>query len=330
MVAGHAHSIITDMDAGERHIGTTSYSDGDPNGGAGHSHDWVMDEIGNVIVGDAHGHNHMINVMLKGGELVKALSGEGASASPPVETDGTAANQSADTLGDSSEGNMAKPEETAAEKAANEKLAEMEKRAERAEKMAELSDAQKALFADMSEQEREQFLGKSAEERNAAVTKAAEGDPVVYTAKDKTEFRKSDDPRLVKMAQRADAAEEAAETARVEKADAEYAKRADVELAHLPGESKTRAAVLKALDTIEDEELRKAAVAAVKANDAGIGAAMETHGAAGDPSDGTPAQKLDVLAKAKAKQDSIPYGKAYLAVIDTPEGEALYNEHAGS
>ena len=39
--------------------------------------------------------------------------------------------------------------------------------------------------------------------------------------------------------------------------------------------------------------------------------------------------KLDTMAKDLAAKEGIPLATAYTKVLDTPEGDALYNQHRG-
>ena len=43
----------------------------------------------------------------------------------------------------------------------------------------------------------------------------------------------------------------------------------------------------------------------------------------------TPEEQLDVLARFLARIDSIPFGEAYMRVLNSPHGEALYNLSIG-
>ena len=103
----------------------------------------------------------------------------------------------------------------------------------------------------------------------------------------------------------------------------------------MPGEADVHVAILRQVEKIEDEDLRKKAIECLKANDAGISKALKTHGARGDaPVDaGSPEGQLDTLAKNRAKTDGTSFAKAYDAVMQTAEGKALYGQmvvHAAS
>jgi len=64
-VNGHSHTLTTrGMEGGELSRGTTSYQDG-------HTHDWIMDEAGNIELGHANGHSHGIGAVVMKQELQK-------------------------------------------------------------------------------------------------------------------------------------------------------------------------------------------------------------------------------------------------------------------
>ena len=66
----------------------------------------------------------------------------------------------------------------------------------------------------------------------------------------------------------------------------------------------------------------------LKAQDAGVGAAMTRIGVTGgkDADGASPEQRLEVLAKKVAKDKGITIAKASVEVMDTPEGQQLYAE----
>lgn len=211
------------------------------------------------------------------------------------------------------------------------RVAELEKSLARANALASLSDEQRAHFQGLSEAEQETFLGKSADERGAIVKAAQAADPVVYTANDGTVFRKSDDERFVKMARRADEAEKRSAEALEKAESATFEKRAQDELSHCPGEIGVRAAILKAVDGIKDDEQRKGAQAILKAADEALKGAFVKSGARGGENvgsgEGSPEDKIEELvAKRRAKDPALTYNKAYVEVLDSPEGQALYAE----
>ena len=125
LTAGHAHAVVmvhASADGlAELRAGQTSFVDG-------HSHDWVMDDAGNIIFADAEGHSHGLSVLITKADdgidddiLAESLL---ASLAPAPEQ----ASESAATGG--TEIKKMTPEEKAAfEQAAQDKQNELTKRA---------------------------------------------------------------------------------------------------------------------------------------------------------------------------------------------------------
>lgn len=196
----------------------------------------------------------------------------------------------------------------------------------------------------LPEAEREGFLEKSAEDQqkliDADLAKRQDRDPVVFTASDGTEYRKSDDERLVKMAKDRDADRAALQKAERAREDSEFTKRAETEMANLTGETTMKVAVIRAIEkgeAITDEAVRKAALEMLKgANEAvRLGKSFGRQ----DPSlqqDFDPIGKadaeaqLDKMAEEYAEKNSISKAVAYAKVLDTDKGRALYNKSLGS
>lgn len=144
---------------------------------------------------------------------------------------------------------------------------------------AAMTDAEKTAMAGMDDKAKKEFVAMTPDQRQARMKKSADADPVVYKS-DRTgeEFRKSDDPRLVKMAEQADrdAAEvaksrEEAETARLEKQAAESP------IAKFAGEKDEKVEVLRAVNKMADEP-RKALLKMLEAGGKAIEAAFEKIG----------------------------------------------------
>lgn len=101
-------------------------------------------------------------------------------------------------------------------------------------------------------------------------------------------------------------------------------KRADAELPNLKGTADERAALLKAVESVEDEDLRKSLTENLKAADAACAGAFEEVGKGGKDGDlSDPEAKLEEMTKAHAKDNSMDYYKAYAEVVKTDEGKAL-------
>ncbi len=288
--SGHTHLVWTGrFDGGEDKAGSTSWTDE-------HSHPWIRDEEGNVVIGAADNHTHEVAI------VTKTQPAEEAVPMPEKKNDDTA--KSAEVIA-------------------------LEKQLAESRLIAELTDAQKAHYETLKGKAQPAFLAKSADERDADVKAAKLADDVVFKSADGTIYRESDDPRMVQLAKDRDADRSELAKERQVRRDAEYAKRATDEFGHLTGEDATKVALLKSVAEITDEELRGKVEAMLKAHDAGIAELLKTRGTTGGGSPGaaSPHEKLEALAREHAKAQNVTFEKAYAAVVDTTEGKELYAKH---
>lgn len=218
-------------------------------------------------------------------------------------------------------------------KKADERITELQAKLAAAEAVAEMTDAQKAHHKSLSADEAKAYLAKSNDERQriaeAAVAKANEANGVVYTAADGTEYRKSDDPKLVQLAKDRDADRKELAKERAERENERLEKRADAEFNHLGGERPVRAAIVKALEGIDDQH-RDDAIRIVKAHNDKLAPLFKTAGVATQKSESTgqsASDELDELAKARAEKDGITEAEAYQKVLETEDGQRLYAQH---
>jgi len=232
---------------------------------------------------------------------------------------------SADSVGTvQKEGTMSDTNDQTVEKAVHdEAIAELTKRAERAEQIANLSDAHRGVFKSLSGDEAEAFLAMKAEERDAEVAKAADADPVVYETLDGVSYRKSDDSRLVALAKQADEERSARLAMEAERKQERLAKRA-AELGNLPGDDDARLALVKAVDGLPEEQRSKVDEILKSAN-SGLAKAFERTGTSAVPQTTDAESKLDALAKRIQSEDpKLSFAKAYDTALKTDEGRALY------
>jgi hypothetical protein len=189
-----------------------------------------------------------------------------------------------------------------------------------------LNDAEKAHYNSLDADGQKAFIAKSEVERGEILKNLADENPVIFKSADGEEFRKNDDPRLVKMAKQADEDRKEAKREREERQNLQFAKRASDDLGHLPGEEATKIAVLKAVDSIKDEDVRKHAMEMLKASDAGISKAMTRAGSSAG-GDNNASEKLDTLAKRHQEDhEGFTFEQSYDEVLKTDEGQRLYNE----
>lgn len=328
MSAGHAHSFVLLTGEGEIKAGTTSYSI-DAATGVSHTHDFVVDDAGNVIFADSAGHNHGVAVLVKNEDtdLVELVEKVG----DYEDEDEDSNNKAEKTIGDK-EPNMTDQQHQAAE----EQVAKADydaaiARAERAEAIAGLSKADRKTFDELDDDGKEEFMRGDSDKREKMAKALTDADPVVHTDLDGNEYRKSAGEALVRLARQNDELRksQAAAEAIAKKADLE--RRGGETFGNLPGETVVKGALLGAIEGIKDETLRGQVLDAVRSHDAGLGKAFERVGTAegGSSGGGSPSAQLDELAKAYADKKGIPFGKAYNEVLDSPEGRALYTQHVG-
>lgn len=199
-------------------------------------------------------------------------------------------------------------------------------RADRAEKMSELTDAQKAHFSGLEKGEQEKFLQLDKDGRQSEVEKATASDPVVYKDLDGNEYHKSDDERVVSAVKRADKAETRSRDSEEKAEKADLSKRAE-KLKFVKGKEDVKVALLKAIDGIEDDELRKGALEIVEAANSGMKQAFERRGTvSGGDADSDAEAKYEKLSQEYAKTNSCTIEKARAEVITAPENAELAEE----
>lgn len=305
---GHTHLIRLDNHQGlPLSEGETSYQ-------AGHSHPWIIDQDGTLIVGEVNGHTHDIQALGK-------LSEEGSLVPSEDEQDaGTSVTKSQED------------ESTMADEN-NKELEAVQAQLAKSQAIIGLTTEHRAHFDTLDDAGKDAFLAKSVDARQSEIDALADANAVVYKSLDGLEFTKSDDPRLITMAKQADADRKALQAERTARREDDLRKRAETDLANLPGDLDSRVALLKAAESIEDETARKTAVDALKAQSIELGKAASTLGYQGQggqtvisksAGEQSADAELVTMAKAYAKEHNVPEAAAYDAVIQTPKGAELY------
>jgi len=300
VVDGHTHLLYTSGTDGDWDAGTTSWHNE-------HSHPWVRTPDGSIVLGEVDGHTHQIVAMTKAVETETETTGEAGSQVGKKEAD-------------------AMPNDP---KTPN--VEDLQKQLARATAVSTLNDAQKAHFAGLDDKAQDAFLAKSADDRDAeiaAVAKAkTEADHVVYKTADGIEIRKSAGDAVIAMAKSMDATNKENAELRKANADAALRKSAETEFANLPGDVETRMALIKSVNSIEDETQRELAKSALKAQNAAMAGAFVTKGHGGAPVAGSSEDELEKLAKAHAEANpGMSEAQAYDAVLKTAKGQELYNK----
>lgn len=318
-------SVVTSQEDGHTHLiriwgaergGETSYARA-PNTveETDHAHPWSMDADGEITIGANDGHTHSVNQRALV-QSILSLMKRSAVSGEPVQLD-------PDLIGLVKAGTNDPEDPSMTTKTTD--PTEVEKlRAEldQTKKLLELNDSQRAHLAKLADGARAAFLAKSAAERQAEVDaetrKAGDADPVVYVSTvTKREYRRSAGEELIELAKRADASDALAK-ANAEAATSERCeKRAQAELPKYPGDLKVRAAIVKALETISEEAVRKAAFEAIAAGNTALGGTFEKRGVLGGAPVADKASavaKLDELAKTRQREKGGDYFDAYDAV----------------
>lgn len=208
-------------------------------------------------------------------------------------------------------------------KAAEQKIADLQKQLSRATQLSSFSDLEKNMFKGMSDAEQENFLSLRADQRAEIIKRAEDANPVVYTTLDGTSYRKSDDSRLVQIAKAYDETKKALAEQVEKNLAASYTKRAAEELTNLPGDESVRVSLLKAVDSITDEAVRAKVTESLRAASGNLAKAFTTVGHR-SPVASNAETKLDELAKAHAAKTNLSFAKAYDEVLRTEEGRKLY------
>jgi len=325
---GHTHTLVDESGPGARTmVGETSFiMDSD---GMHHSHPWVRDpDTGNFTIGEANGHTH--NTLLDHRSLDVAISLEKAKAGVPDPTEASKSNSgdsTADSVGTVQQGtHMSKENDQTVDEAVAKQLDELTKRAERAEKVAELNDAQRSIFSALDSVGQDDFLALPTDLRNAEVAKAAEANAVVYTDAEGTEYRKSDDQRMVSLAKRADAERDLRVKGEEIAKAADLSKRAEG-FSHIVGGTVAAALILKGIDALPEAD-QSPALEALTKQEAAMAEAFVRKGTSEVPSG--EGNELEVLAKAILTQDpTLSPEQAMAKALKTPEGEVAYSKSLG-
>ena len=293
----HQHGINVDRSDNETsfHI---SYAKGVEEESA-HDHPIARNAQGQYVLGVVSGHTHTIDQEAMNSAILALVTKDKGDLTMPNENEPTK-----ETL-------------ELALKAANAVIA--------------LEPAERVHFNALDEDAKKKFLGKSADDRKAVITAAkqakTDSDPVAYTTTAGVEIRKSAGVALITALKSNDELRNETAELRKEREQEALEKRAATDLKYLPGDVKVRAAMLKAVDGIEDETQRTAAHNALKAQNTAMAEAFKTNGHIGGQSEpGSPDEELNKLAKAHAKEKNVSEAAAYDEVMKTEQGAELYNK----
>lgn len=322
---GHQHGVRMFTEDGEVGI-YLSYARSE-DAESGHDHPLTFGEDGSVIVGENAGHTHEINAsdlrnLIFSRMVNKNLEEQNSDDLTSDNESGqgtTKSNQTAEKSGGKEEEDIMPQAKEAANKTAEETLKSVQTELDtakaelaKAKSIGELSDIEKAHYESLDDSAKEDFLSKSVVERADVIELAKSKDAVIYTAEDGSEYRKSDDPRLVSMAKQRDEDRKALKKAEQEREDVMFLKRANEECNNLPGATETHVAILKALDTIQDADVKKDALKVLKAHNSSMSTIFKSTGTTQAPTSNDAAGELEALAKNYANEHGdVNYYAAY-------------------
>lgn len=169
-----------------------------------------------------------------------------------------------------------------------------------------MSDAEKEHAAGLSGAEKMKFMTASPADRKKQMSKAADDNPVVYKSeRTGEEFRKADDPRLVKYAKQSDEDAAIAKAEREKRETSELSKRADDELKHFSEDVAKRAdkiEVLRAISKMAEgprAALEKMLAVGGKAISAAFNQIGHSHEAAAKSADDFNKRVTEIVARDK-------------------------------
>ncbi len=338
---GHQHTICLDdpADCWTSHLTTSCQTS--EGATEEHSHAWVYDQAtGAITIALDSGHAHTVDAVVPADVIADANADDddGSPTSEPepphhgptVVTVSLRSGSNSPPQGDVPTVKIETKESAAMATEQETKIAELEKRNARLEKMSTMTDAQRAHLGKLSGADADAYIGKSSHERDVVLADIEKANEIVYTSTvDGAVYRKNDDRRLIEMAKRADASDAARKQSDIEKREAEFSKRGNETLTAFPEGVKKdlRGRIMKALNTeFSDPKEYEEAVTAMK----GMNHALKSQGSAlgvtpvGDPSSQTPSAQLAALTKRAMEDKKLGEAAAMDAVLNTPEGQALY------
>ena len=297
-VEGHQHGIDFGVYDGGLSV-YVSYARG-PDDEGGHDHPIVRNADGTYTMGVVAGHTHTIDQGAMSQAVLALLAKN---------------KKEGDTMAD-------KPLET--------QLKEAQDLLKVANAVIVLKAEERTYFDKLDEEGKKKFLVKSGDDRKAEIAAAekavTDSDPVVYTTMDGVELRKSAGEALLAMAKSNDTIRKENQELRDKTDQDALEKRAEKELKYMPGDLATRAAMLKAIDGIEDSAQREAAHNALKAQNESMSDAFKTHGRGGQADPGSPQSELDTLSKSYAVEHKVSEAVAFTKVLETEKGKELYSK----
>lgn len=245
-----------------------------------------------------------------------------------------------DQLNNNQEGETEMNEEQIAKMIAD-AVAKVEGKLEKAESLAKMNDATKVHYYSLNDADKETFMKATETERETIMWKAGiNKEDVVKKVEDDETFT-SNGTTIQKsvvgegvfnlMKSQQEQIEKANKAAAIEKEKRElqdFVKQAEMQYPNLPGEVENKGMVMKSISTMPTEARETLSTMLKAGNEAMESANLYKEiGSDGTPmDDGSPLSKLNKMAENRAKTEGISEAVAYTAILDTPEGNALYQQ----
>ena len=184
-----------------------------------------------------------------------------------------------------------------------------------------LEGREKEYFDGLKDDAKTEFVGKTKDEQKAEITKAFDKEDLEKAAGEKAASA------IAKANKVAEDALKEAKIATEKLSSIEFGKKADELIPNISGTIEERGKLLKALDSLEgkDKEILNKALEDANKH---IGKAMDELGTS-ELGEDNPVRKLEVMAKEfhkESKDKDMTYEKAFVAVMETPEGAELYRQ----
>lgn len=218
--------------------------------------------------------------------------------------------------------------QAAIEKAVKEAIEKKDSEIASLKAMAGMTDAEKAYLEKLPEDKKEDFLKMDSAKRKDVIEKSQKSDEVLEY--EGSVIRKSEvgDSQFTIYKSMVSKLEKAEKDAAIEKAlreEAEFVKKAETEYPNLPGKPEEKGKVLKAISKMASEDSKYIMETLSKAN-AILKSAFTEIGASGEAESKEALEKLNKMASDVASKEGITFQKAFDKVLNTPEGQQLYEE----
>jgi chromosome segregation ATPase len=203
------------------------------------------------------------------------------------------------------------------------RLSELETENKELSVMAKMSDAEKRYMDKMGDKDKERFMAMDAKGRKAEMDKA--GMNKSYAPEEIEKQLDDIEKRLTEKDEVINKQSEAIEKMQSENEMLKLEKRAETELAGISGTVEQKAKLLKSLESIEDEDVRKMAFENMKAKANANQSFMKSQGSSAE-GEADPTQALQKMAEEIAKADNVTVQQGFAKAMSSPEGARLYNE----